>query len=550
MENNTQDEGPRPSKAKWAVIAIVVIVIVAAVAVVVFEETAHKGPQKVTFYTWWATEGKIAVDKEYAAFHAAYPNLTAVSELKAGAGGSAAKGAILSLIADGNPPESFQTHYGPEMLSYIEAASGHSKAFVNMTSIADSMKNVVPQVLAAGTFNGSTFSLPVDAHRGAELYINPQLLYNNSIKELPQNVTALLADSAKLKSNGIPGWTIPGGDGGWDQMQVWEDLLLANSINMTGNAKIYDMALYGVLNTSTNLTVKNVVSLTNSEYLTALSEENGSMSTYTWTKAIPSVTGSQSGFQANGNWYVNYAYDFLNVTAYPMNLSTMNTTYDHQHHINLIAMPFPGTNGYFALVTDSVAVPVGSNDQAGITFAKYFSSYAGQAVFTKWKASTFYNNVTSPSFYNTPSQWGDYQALLNASHNSSRFVYQLSDGGLFDSEASSFESALQSFTSASKESNWNSSLQSIMGSEESSWKTANSLGFGFMGTLAHPFGNYLPPWVSNSTSASSSVSTASVNTSGAVQHSNDNGVPYSAVSFLVVLAGLMVIAPIYYERKR
>jgi hypothetical protein len=71
-----------------------------------------------------------------------------------------------------------------------------------------------------------------------------------------------------------------------------------------------------------------------------------------------------------------------------------------------------------------------------------------------------------------------------------------------------------------------------------------------MGTLAHPFGNYLPPWVNNSTSASGSVATSSVNTSGVVQHSSDNGMPYNVVSFLVVLTGLMVIAPIYYERKR
>ena len=548
MESPVPEEGKQPSKMKMLIVAIIVVIVVASAVVVVYDET-HKGPTSVTFYTWWATEGKIAVDKEYTAFHNAYPNLTAVSELKAGAGGSAAKGAILALIKDGSPPEAFQTHYGPEMLSYIEAASNHAAAFTNMTSITSSMKNVIPEVLQAGEYNGTSFSLPVDMHRGAELYINPNLLYNNSITELPQNVSALLADSQILNTKlGGGGFTIPGGDGGWDQMQVWEDFFLANSINMTGNAKLYDELMYGTLN-MTNPTTSKVINETNANYLTAYSERASGMSTLTWTAVIHDVTGSKSGFQANGNWYVNYAYDYLNVSAYPENASTMSTTYDHAHNINLIAMPFPGTQGYFALVTDSVAVPVGSNAANGLTFAKYFSSYQGQKVFTKYKASSFYDNITSPSFYNTLSQWGDYQAALNASTNSSRWVYQLSDGGLFDSQASSFETDLQSLTSSSSVSSWESGLGSIVSSEKASWVAGNNLSLGFMGTLSHPFGNYLPPWVNNATASGST--SAVVQNSAAPSHvSVENSFPVMSFAVpILAMVGSLALAEVFIRGR-
>ncbi|WMT53853.1 glucose ABC transporter substrate-binding protein GlcS [Ferroplasma acidiphilum] len=538
---NPNDEVKPPSKMKYVIIAIVVVIMVGAGVTLALYHPAKS--KKVTFYTWWATEGKVAVDKEYAAFHAAYPNLTAVSELKAGAGGSAAKGEILTLIRDGDPPEAFQAHYGPGMLSYVEAASQHSKEFVNMTPILDSMTNVIPEVVEAGEYNGTSFSLPVDMHRGAELYINPNLLYNNSISQLPTNITELLSDSktlnSALSSTGGGGWTIPGGDGGWDQMQVWEDFFLANSINTTGNATLYDELMYGTLNMHSSTAMK-VINETNNDYLTAYGERMHGISTLTWTAVIHDITGSKSGFQANGNWYVNYAYDYLNVTAYPMNSSTINTAYDHSHHINLIAMPFPGTKGYFALIDDSVAIPTGPNQATGLTFAKYFSSFAGDKVFTKWKASSYYDNITSPSFYNTPSQWGDYECAVNDSGNSSRWVYQLSDGGMFASQTSSFETDLESLTSASSVSTWNSHLGSVISSEESSWLAGHNLSLGFLGTVSHPFGGYLPPWVHDpvnpgATAAQNTISTVNANNQSTAASST------SSPSIAIIVVGLTSI---------
>ena len=162
---------PAKGMSKTAIIAVVIaaIVIVAAVVIVVEERKAvtPTASSKVEFYTWWATEGKIALQKVAPEFHNA-TGLTLSPYVSPGAGGSNAIYAILSLMEAGKPPATFQTHFGPGMLSYVEAASNGTSSFINMGPVADQMNltnNSFPEVVQAGTFNGTMLSLPVDLSR-------------------------------------------------------------------------------------------------------------------------------------------------------------------------------------------------------------------------------------------------------------------------------------------------------------------------------------------------------------------------------------------------
>ncbi|MEM0195721.1 MAG: hypothetical protein QXP36_13490 [Conexivisphaerales archaeon] len=138
----------------------------------------------------------------------------------------------------------------------------------------------------------------------------------------------------------------------------------------------------------------------------------------TWTEDIPEVTSGDVEFQVNGNWCTNYAYDFLHVVNYPAapydnNLSAQNLSLTNHSvayngtEITLMSTDFPNTSKYFAAVVDSVAVPTGPTQGSGLIFVKYLASYAGQKIWTQWKAVTFYDNVTT-DWYNTPAQWYSY----------------------------------------------------------------------------------------------------------------------------------------------
>ncbi|GGM76895.1 hypothetical protein GCM10007108_13750 [Thermogymnomonas acidicola] len=481
--------------------AIVVVIVVVAVVVVVVEEKrpTTTTSKDVEFYTWWATEGKVALDKLAPAFHNA-TGYTLQPYVSPGAGGSNAIYAILSLIEAGKPPATFQVHFGPAMLSYVEAAPNGINSFVNMGPVAEQMNltnNSLPEVIEAGEFNGHLLSLPVDLHQGAQLYFNPQLLKKYNVP-IPTNLSTLISDTKTLESDGVTPWIIPGGDGGWDQLNVWEDIFLA----LAGN-KMYDEFMYGTLNMS-NPTVANTINETSDIYSLFQNDSYSGEQSMTWTQAISEVTSGQVAFQVNGNWYTNYAYDFLNVTNYPA-----VAPYTSWTNISLMSEDFPNTSQYFVMVTDSVAVPTGSTQTAGLIFAKYFASWAGQMVFTKWKAVTFYDNVTT-DYFNTPAQWYSYQLAKSTPGND--WVYQLSDGGLFAGPLASAESAMasfsESFTPSSSSSTFqgavsvlDASLKQVLSSEEQQWMSANSLGLGYMGSPGHPFGGYLPPWANTSANA-------------------------------------------------
>lgn len=494
-QSTSGDSGRRKSRKLTIsiVAAIVVIVVIAAVADVLISKPPAKTSNTVYFYTWWGPTSGRALQNLTEAFHKAYPQYTAVPTVSPGAGGTNAKYAILTLIKAKDPPNTFQTHYGPEMLSYVEAAPGGASAFVNMTSYVKTTlmnKSVLP-VLEAGTFNGVTFSLPVDAHQGAQLFFNPQVLAKYGLP-IPTNMSMLINDTIALGNHGVDAWVIPGGDGGWDQLNLWENAFLAY-----GGNTMYDQFMYGTLNIS-NPAVMHVLNETNAAFFTFEKYSMPGLESDSWLQTLHYVLDGQAAFYTSGNWVLEYTTDYLNVLVYPA-----IAPYTSWTNLTMLDQSFPGTQHYWVLVTDSVAVPSGPSAKLGLIFAKYFSSYAGDTVFTRTKAVTFYNNVTS-DYYATQAQWYSYKTLLNTSP--SDFVYQLSDGGLFDNVFASLTSAMTALSEIgpSDLAAWNLTLSSAISSEQSQWMQANSLGYGYMGFPGHPFGGFVPPWA---TAAASGAST-------------------------------------------
>lgn len=486
-----------------AVVAVVVVVVIigAVVASVLNKPSTSSKSGNVYFYTWWGPTSGRALQNLTASFHQAYPQYTAVPTVSPGAGGTNAKYAILTLIKAGNPPNTFQTHYGPEMLSYVEAAPNGASSFVNMTSYVKSTlePHMVMPVLEAGSFNGVSFSLPVTAHQGAQLFFNPQVLAKYNLP-IPNNMSVLLNDTIALGSHGIKAWVIPGGDGGWDQLNIWENAFLAY-----GGNTLYDELMYGTLNTSSPA-VMHVLNETNNAFFTFVKYSMPGLESTGWVQDIHYVLNGQAAFYTSGNWVLEYTTDYLFTIGYPA-----TAPYTTWSNITLMDQSFPGTQQYWVLVTDSVAVPSGPSSTLGLLFAKYFSSYKGDTVFTKAKAVTPYNNVTT-DYFATPAQWHSYQTLKSTS--SSDFVYQLSDGGLFDNVFATLTSAMTSLSEIgpSDLAAWNLTLTQAVGSEQSQWKSANQLGYGYMGFPGHPFGGYVPPWATASAAGTVSHSSAAAGT--------------------------------------
>jgi len=77
------------SRFAWVVIAVaIIVVVVAAVAAVTYKPSTTKAP--LIFYTWWATEGKVALNHLIPAFENQY-HLNVTPTIVPGAGGTNAK---------------------------------------------------------------------------------------------------------------------------------------------------------------------------------------------------------------------------------------------------------------------------------------------------------------------------------------------------------------------------------------------------------------------------------------------------------------------------
>nr|MCG2864908.1 carbohydrate ABC transporter substrate-binding protein [Vulcanisaeta sp.] len=105
--------------------------------------------------------------------------------------------------------------------------------------------------------------------------------------------------------------------------------------------------------------------------------------------------------------------------------------------------------------------------------------------------------------FNTPEQWWSYEELVNWSKTPSdwcRFVYQLSDGGVFDDVFAQIDQGLLTYAEVgpSGTSQWMNTLASALAEEKAEWLKANQLGLGYLGWPGYYLGCYEPPWVSGS----------------------------------------------------
>jgi len=149
--------------------------------------------------------------------------------------------------------------------------------------------------------------------------------------------------------------------------------------------------------------------------------------------------------------------------------------------------PFPGTQGVYNLVIDSVAVPAGGPvTDLGIQFVKYFASPEGQSIFNPLKGSiAVYKNI-DPSIYPTAIQRWEVEEYRNAKS----YVLSLTHGALFSDVWQSLMQQSIVLVQTGRADLWYDALAKALATQRSLWKDT-----WYMGAPGKPFGGYQPPWV-------------------------------------------------------
>ena len=75
------------------------------------------GEKKLEVFSWWTSGGEAAaLDALFNIYKKEYPGVEIINATVAGGGGSAARPVLQTRLAGGNPPDTWQSHPGYELL--------------------------------------------------------------------------------------------------------------------------------------------------------------------------------------------------------------------------------------------------------------------------------------------------------------------------------------------------------------------------------------------------------------------------------------------------
>src|SRR5689334_11204930 len=183
--------------------------------------------KKLEVFSWWTSGGEsAALEALFAVYRRQYPAVEIVNATVAGGGGSAARPVLQTRLAGGNPPDTWQSHPGLELIGqYVDP--GYCEPITDLYK-SDGWDTAFPKELVINlmTKDRQIYAALAGIHRGNVLWFNTKLLEKNGIQMSDQmTFDQFFAACDKLKEAGIA--PIGVGDSGiWASAELFENTLL------------------------------------------------------------------------------------------------------------------------------------------------------------------------------------------------------------------------------------------------------------------------------------------------------------------------------------
>jgi glucose/mannose transport system substrate-binding protein len=184
------------------------------------------GEKKLEVFSCWTSGGEAAaLDALFTVYNKQYPGVEIVNATVAGGGGFAARPVLHTRLAGGNPPDTWQSHAGWELLGqYVEP--GYCEPVTDLYK-SEGWDKAFPKALVdLVTKDGDTYAVLAGVHRENVLWYNKKLLDKNGIK-VGEKMTfdGFFAACDKIKAAGIPALGV-GDSGIWASALLFENTLL------------------------------------------------------------------------------------------------------------------------------------------------------------------------------------------------------------------------------------------------------------------------------------------------------------------------------------
>jgi glucose/mannose transport system substrate-binding protein len=319
------------------------------------------GDKQLEVFSWWTSGGEaVALDALFKVYKHKNPDVKVCNAAITGGGGSAARPVLQTRLAAGNPPDTWQTHSGQELLGrYVQA-----DYCVPLTGLyqSEGWDRVVPQrLLDRISKEREVYAVLVGIHRGNVLWYNKKVLEKHGIKVGDTlSFEQFFSAAQKLKTDGaVP---LAMGDAGlWATAELFENTLLGvlgpqGWQELFGGEMMFD-----------DHQVKQAARL----YGRMLDCQNADHSALSWDQAVRAVIQGKAAFTAMGDW--TYA-------------ELVKAGLTENQDFGWVSSP--GTEGAFLAVADGFALAKGAPHLAeAVAWLEMVGSKEAQEAFNALKGS-------------------------------------------------------------------------------------------------------------------------------------------------------------------
>jgi glucose/mannose transport system substrate-binding protein len=337
------------------------------------------GEKKLEVFSWWTSGGEAAaLDALFNTYKKQYPGAEIINATVAGGGGSAARPVLQTRLAGGNPPDTWQSHPGWELLGqYVEP--GYCEAITDLYK-SDGWDKAFPKGLVdLMTKDGKTYAVLAGVHRGNDLWYNKKLLEKNGITVGDKmSFDEFFAACDKLKAAGIPALGV-GDSGIWASAELFENTLLG----VVGGQGWIDL-FNGKIKWD-DPKVKQAM-----KYFAKMQDYlNPDHSALSWDQAIGALIEGKVAFSSMGDWADG---EFIKANK--------------KEKEDFGWVSHPGTDGSFVIVADGFTLAKGApHHDATIAWLKSIGSKEAQEAFNPLKGSIPARTDVDKSKFDVYHQW-------------------------------------------------------------------------------------------------------------------------------------------------
>jgi glucose/mannose transport system substrate-binding protein len=335
--------------------------------------------KKLEVFSWWTSGGEAAaLDALFKVYKEHYPGVEITNATVAGGGGSAARAVLQTRLAGGNPPDSWQSHPGWELLGqYVEP--GYCEPITDIYQ-SEGWDKVFPKGLVdLMTKDGKTYAVLAGVHRGNNLWYNKKLLEKNGIKIGDKlSFDEFFAACEKLKAAGVTPLGV-GDTGIWASAQLFENTLLG-VVGPQGWTDLFSGKM-----SWTDPKVKEAMKL----YAKELDYQNADHSALSWDQAIKALQEGKVAFSSMGDWADG---EFIKANL--------------KEGVDFGWVSHPGTDGSFIVVADGFTLAKGApHKDATVAWLKSLGSKESQEAFNPLKGSIPARTDVDKSKFDQYHQW-------------------------------------------------------------------------------------------------------------------------------------------------